>query len=112
MKVFGCKCDISYGGGLILVAANNVEEAFLTAAMDEKNGWKVKKGFVQHGNFGDGPLMLWHTEENKILRNFTHELEISDLSTDKGFRVIIECNYVHELQHALRLCGIEKEIEL
>ena len=84
----------------------------ITSEILEKNGWKVKKGFVQHGNFGDGPLMLWHTEENKILRNFTHELEISDLSTDKGFRVIIECNYVHELQHALKLCGIEKEIEL
>lgn len=84
----------------------------ITPEILEKNGWKVKKGFVQHGNFGDGPLMLWHTEENKILRNFTHELEISDLSTDKGFRVRIECNYVHELQHALRLCGIEKEIEL
>jgi hypothetical protein len=24
----------------------------------------------------------------------------------------IEINYVHDLQHALRLCGIEKEIEL
>ena len=24
----------------------------------------------------------------------------------------IKCKYVHELQHALRLCGIEKEIEL
>lgn len=24
----------------------------------------------------------------------------------------IELNYVHELQHALRLCGIDKEIEL
>jgi hypothetical protein len=24
----------------------------------------------------------------------------------------IKCNYLHELQHALRLCGIEKEIEL
>ena len=24
----------------------------------------------------------------------------------------IDCSYVHELQHALRLCGIEKEIEL
>ena len=23
-----------------------------------------------------------------------------------------ECKYVHQLQHALRLCGIEKEIEL
>jgi len=26
--------------------------------------------------------------------------------------VMINFNYVHELQHALRLCGIEKEIEL
>lgn len=92
-----------------------IQEAYVSyeiAELLEKNGWKVKKGFVQHGNFGDGPLMLWHTEENKILRNFTHELEISDLSSDKGCRVRIECNYVHQLQHALRLCGIEKEIEL
>ena len=91
---------------------NDIEPIPLTPEILEKNGWKVKEGFVQHGNFGDGPLMLWHTEENKILRNFIHELEISDLSTDKGFRVRIECNYVHELQHALRLCGIKKEIVL
>ena len=26
--------------------------------------------------------------------------------------VYVEINYVHELQHALRMCGIEKEIEL
>lgn len=26
--------------------------------------------------------------------------------------VYVELNYVHELQHALRLCGIKKEIEL
>jgi len=24
----------------------------------------------------------------------------------------IDCNYVHELQHALRLCGIDKEINV
>lgn len=29
-----------------------------------------------------------------------------------GHICISECNYVHELQHALRLCGVEKEIEL
>ena len=91
---------------------SEIEPIPITPEILEKNGWKVKKGFVQHGNFGDGPLMLWHTEENKILRNFTHELEINDLSSYKGFRVRIECNYVHELQHALRLCGIEKEIVL
>lgn len=95
-----------------IVTPPYIKPILLTPEILEKNGWMIKKGFVQHGNFGDGPLMLWHTEENKILRNFTHELEISDLSTDKGFRVRIECNYVHELQHALRLCGIEKEIVL
>lgn len=94
------------------IDTSEIEPIPITPEILEKNGWKVKKSFVQHGNFGDGPLMLWHTEGNKILRNFTHELEISDLSTDKGFRVRIECNYVHELQHALRLCGIEKEIVL
>jgi hypothetical protein len=36
MKVFGCRNQYSSGGGLILVAANTKEEAYLTAAMDEK----------------------------------------------------------------------------
>ena len=31
MKIFGCKNQMSYGGGLVLVAANTVEEAYLTA---------------------------------------------------------------------------------
>ena len=30
MKVFGCKNQYSYGGGLILVAANTKEEAYLS----------------------------------------------------------------------------------
>ena len=36
-------------------------------------------------------------------------------NTDDGFKMLAdgkEIKYVHELQHALRLCGIEKEIEL
>jgi hypothetical protein len=39
MKVFGCKCDIPYGGGLILVAANTREEAFSVASVDEDAQW-------------------------------------------------------------------------
>ena len=35
MKVYGCKNDVVYGGGLILVAANTKEESYLTAAMDD-----------------------------------------------------------------------------
>ena len=36
MKVFGCKRQSSYSGGIVLVAANNVEEAFRTAAFNDK----------------------------------------------------------------------------
>ena len=36
MKVYTCRNQNSYGGGLILVAANTKEEAYLTAAMDDE----------------------------------------------------------------------------
>ena len=50
MKVFGCTMKGGYCGGVILVAANNVEEAFLTASkntmidywfewVDKDGGW-------------------------------------------------------------------------
>jgi len=56
------------------------------------------------------PFWVWWEEE-------THHLgiEIDNSSYDeeksKTIMIIVQ-NYVHELQHALRLCGIEKEIEL
>ena len=91
MKVFGCKCDMSYGGGLILVAANNVEEAFLTAAMDEKvcsmfdwaddDGiWCEPDGNINHCWSDVYPLGKW--------------FEVEHLSTDlTESQVIIESCY-------------------
>lgn len=35
MKVFYCKNQRSFGGGLVLVAANTKEEAYLMAAMND-----------------------------------------------------------------------------
>ena len=32
--------------------------------------------------------------------------------SSEGNRMNIDCQYIHELQHALRICGIEKEIIL
>lgn len=40
-------------------------------------------------------------------------LSISDHSDDGGCQISsLKCKFVHQLQHALRLCGIEKTIEL
>ena len=41
MKVFACKRQGSYSGGLILVAATTKEEAFNVFAHDERAHWMV-----------------------------------------------------------------------
>lgn len=41
MKVFGCKRTGSYSGGLIIVAANSLNEAFETFAKDERCEWMI-----------------------------------------------------------------------
>ena len=83
----------------------------LTPEILEKNGFVIKKKWAQMGNFGDSPLIMWHFEDEPILRHFKHELEIHQNDTGK-VHIHIPCEYVHQLQHALKLCGINKNIEL
>lgn len=70
MKVFGCRNQMNYGGGLILVAANTVEEAYLTAAMDGNTGgefywhtddymWCEPDGKTEHCSCAIYPLDKW-----------------------------------------------------
>lgn len=43
MKVFMCKREGGYSGGLAVVAANSAEEAFKTFFEDPDNYWMVNK---------------------------------------------------------------------
>lgn len=74
----------------------------LTPKLLEKNGFKYHK---------TTDLWMWYEPSKRPVH--------LDMYTKKGWRLQINCNcipceckYVHQLQHALRLCGIEKEIEL
>lgn len=64
MKVFGCKVQVSYGGGVILVAANTVEEAFLTAASKSSYlfEWRDDRidGDINHVVSDAYPFSAWH----------------------------------------------------
>ena len=83
----------------------------LTPEILKKNGFVNKKGrFMQSGNFDNPPLIMWHLVDDKILGHPKSQLEIHH--GYKSIHVSFVCDYVHELQHALRLCGIEKEIVL
>ena len=83
----------------------------ITPEILEKNGFVIKKKWAQKGNFGDNPLIMWHYDDDIITRDFKHELEIHQNDTGK-VHIRVQCNYVHELQHAMKLCGIKFEIEI
>lgn len=66
---------MSYGGGLILVAANTMEEAFLTAAMDDSVNytfdwvdddgiWCEPDGDINHCESSAYPFEKWFETEH------------------------------------------------
>ena len=76
---------------------DEVEPIPLTAEILEKNGWKYNElPFIQGWEqFG---LLLYAGGESYRI--------------NCGNNVAMKIDSVHELQHALRLCGIDKEIVL
>lgn len=97
----------------------------LTPEILEKNGFKIVHGFGYSESY---PIYGWGY--HKGLRDYSsvevtfYDEPIGGVSRlvkmetaskkDDGINSIHSCDieFVHQLQHALRLCGIEKEIEL
>ena len=76
----------------------------ITPEILEKNGF-VKQGFPGWEIYTEDFLILWRNDYPDVL-------EIRCFNAAYGSFHRIHIIYVHELQHALRLCGIEKEIVL
>ena len=96
------------GIGLIL-ERNEIEPIPLTPEILEKNGWvyndEVEKFFPQ--TWVGGGLMLQGTDDCGYRIVVTSDYDDED-TNDTPFIIL----YVHELQHALRLRRIKKEIVL
>lgn len=91
----------------VWVNADNVEPIPLTPEILEKNGFVNDRG-----------IYCWR-DENKQITYFSKEnnrpyCTYSFVNIESGCIVVNELpiEYVHELQHTLRLCGIKIEIEL
>ncbi len=84
-----------------LFRCSDVEGIPLTPEILEKNGFER--------DFEDGSL-IWVDEQDvtEVVWGGT----ILTIHGENGHLELDTCMYVHELQHALRLCGIEKEIVL
>lgn len=98
-----------------------IEPIPLTAEILEKNGFKFDGSgqrsmmLISGPHFSEGiRYNIYVGLKKKTIEVFVaHPVEKSP-NWRKSNKVYLEvCGlYVHELQHALRLCGIEKEIEL
>ena len=78
MKIFCCKNQCSYGGGLILVAANTKEEAFSIASVDENTNWlfyKMKSGELVSDRY---PKNEWFEVEHLSTNLITPQVIIED----------------------------------
>ena len=77
----------------------------LTPEILEKNGWRWVERHSKWELIVDTVHIGWGFYEGYI--------SASDWADEGDVEITsLRCEFVHQLQHALRLCGIEKEIEL
>ena len=88
-----------FASELKVISGRDFEPIPITKEILEKNGWEHRPtGYVFHIDGGKSyDNTLWY-----IFNDNTFVVENAEFSI----------KYVHELQHALRLCGITKNIEL
>lgn len=79
------------------LSMNDIEPIPLTPEILKKNG------FTLEHHSGDVMTGYWWTRNDFVIHN-----SMNDAIGRNNFKY----EYVHQLQHALRLCGIGKEIEL
>jgi len=92
MKVFYCKNQWSFGGGLVLVAANTKEEAYLIAAYDDETSY-LFEWFDENGEYtGEPDGNINHCTSDTYPLEKWHEVE--HLSTDLSEpQIIVEDHY-------------------
>ena len=99
--------ETAFSGGIWV---DFLEPIPLTGEILEKNGFvKCEDGawsLFQYKENGENALSQIYWSADPLY------LEISSYTSQTGEFNRMGVRYVHELQHALRLCGISKEIEL
>ncbi len=93
---------------------DDINPVHLTPEILEKNGFVANKHVYPY------PYYEFINKEDKLKVGFAfpqgNRTSYKDpwvyIDSERVFVEHLPCMFVHELQHALKLCGIEKEIEL
>lgn len=87
----------SYSCPHIMKHIDYIDPIPITAAILEKNGWKRNEEDEYMEYYGDPTSCIAHTKGT-----YHYRLEVPEAS--------VVCHFVHQLQNALRLAGVDKEI--
>jgi len=91
------------------IYASNIESIPLTPEILEKNGFTSKEDQYNHKKY----FLLGKNEYNyDVYLDRLTILLVEEEYEPATYAYTCDVNYVHELQHALKLYGIEKEIVL
>lgn len=101
-------------GTEVFATENEIMPIPLTPEILEKNGFVANKHVYPY------PYYEYINEEHKLKVGFTfpqgnrtsYKEPWVYIDSEHAFVEHLPCVFVHQLQHALRLCGIEKTIEL
>ena len=102
----------------VVCKVEDAEPIPLTAEILEKNGWELISNtpYKLEYFWSTGAIEEYadiHIYVGKDHSNvWRWDFPILNIHLYRGDMELTKFCYVHELQHALRLCGIEKEIEL
>lgn len=90
---------------------NTFEPIPLTPEILEKNGMKV----FEHRNPWQNPgnlIKKWYSKDGRFYVSYYRVGDMFTYTVGNGVSRVCGIKYIHQLQNTLRLCGIEKEIEL
>lgn len=96
--------------GIGTTSFDRIEPIPLTTEILEKNGFiRQQLGHFRYENEDNDLVMAFYPKE----KNYTEGgYDYIDIYKGRMTLQDMPISYVHELQHALRLCGIDKEIVL
>ena len=95
---FNYQVDILRDGRIGTIVPCNLHPIPITAEILEKNGFECDKEEPEEAFYGDSSN-IFHT------KGTLHYVLVTD-------EVAVVCFFIHQLQHALRLAGVDKEINL
>lgn len=95
---------------LFPIPIDKLEPIPLTKEILENNGF-VGDGYA-HLFIDDTTHLQYYYHEHRLRKYYYGIDEYDNHREVKDITFQCHCYYVHELQHALKLCGIEKEVQL